>query len=442
MKKIIYLLIFTAYCSNLFAQTDTIRLSVFQATQLGISNRFDAKADSLNMNIAESKLIQSKKELLPDLSANGNLTYYGKLEPSIIPAGYLGFTEPEKVAIGMKNNTAFALDLTYAVYKPGLYTDIKAAKNNLVLEKEKNNQNVIDIKAEISESYYNVLLNELQYEIARKNELRYKEYLDLANGKFDNGALIESDALQAELDYKNARANTEKQRQNYLLSQQYFKYKINVPAQSVIILTDSLQTMENSKTRIDLPINVASSRSELKQLSIEQLGNALALKKARQNYFPSLSVFANYTQLFQGPEFNYSNNFYWAPVNYAGIKLSIPITGSLKNINSVKECKFRISQADFNLKQKTADVEYEIQQATTKLSNAEKNLVVAKNNYILSQRVYELKKLQFNLGSFAYEKLLDTEKSLTTTEQDYLTAVYDFLIARINHQKAIGAFKL
>ncbi len=440
MKKILYLLLFTVFHISLFAQTDTVRLSISQATQLGISNRFDVKSDSLNINIAESELIRSKKELLPDLSASGKLTYYEKLQPSIIPAGYLGFTESQKIAIGMKNNTAFALDLTYAVYKPGLYTDIAVAKNNLNLEKEKNSKNNTDVKIEISESYYNVLLKELQYVIARENEQRYKAYYDLASGEYNNGALIESEALQAELDYKNARANTEKQKQNYLLSQQHLKYKINVPEQFTVILTDSLQTMENSKTIVDLSANVASNRSELKQLFIEQAGNALQLKKARQNYLPSLSLFANYTQLFQGPEFNYANNFYWAPVNYIGAKLSIPITGSIKNINLVREYKFKISQSDFNLKQRAADVEYEIQKAITNLANSDKNLSVAKDNYTLSQRVYELKKQQFNLGSFSYEKLLDTEKSLAATEQDYITAVYDFLIARINYHKAIGIF--
>jgi len=437
MKKILYLLLFTVFQSNLFAQNDTIRLSISQATQLGISNRFDVKSDSLNINIAESQLIKSKKELLPDLSANGKLTYYGKLQPSIIPAGYLGFTEPAKVAIGMKNNTAFALDLTYPIFKPGLYTDIKVAKNNLARAKEANNKTGYDIITEISESYYDVMLKELQFIIAQKNEQRYKEYYDLANGEFNNGALIESEALQSELDYQNARANTEKQKQNYLLSQQHLKYKINVPAQFTVILTDSLQAMENSKTSVNISLNDASNRSELIQLSIEQDGNALQLKKARQNYLPSLSLFANYTQLFQGSEFNYSNNFYWAPVDYIGVKLSIPITGSFKNVNSVKECKFRISQTKFNLQQKMADIEYEVQQATTTLTNAETNLVVAKNNYSLSQRVYESKKQQFNLGSFSYEKLLDTEKSLSATEQGYITAVYDFLIAKINYQKAM-----
>jgi outer membrane protein TolC len=145
-----------------------------------------------------------------------------------------------KIAIGEKNNTALSLDLNYPIYKPGLYTDIKIASNNLELEKEKNNKSDINIKIEIAESYDNVLLKSLQYEIAQKNESRYKEYYDLAKGKYDNGALLESDMLLAELDYKNAVANTAQQKQNYLLCLQNLKYKINVPDQSVIILTDSL----------------------------------------------------------------------------------------------------------------------------------------------------------------------------------------------------------
>lgn len=223
-----------------------------------------------------------------------------------------------------------------------------------------------------------------------------------------------------------------------MLSLQYLRYKLNIPVQFVIILTDSLFTMENSNTSINIASNVASNRSELKQLSILQDVNTLQLKKARQNFLPSLTFFAIYTQLYQGPQFNYSNNFYWAPISYLGIKLAIPITGSIKNSNSVNECKYEISQTDFNLKQKKADIDYEIQEGTTQLLNAEKNLYVAKDNYYFSQRVYELNKQQFNLGSFSYEKLLNAEKTFTLTEHDYITAVYELLMAKINYQKATG----
>jgi len=440
MKKVIYILILSVFCGTITAQIDTIKLSLNQAIELGLNNRFDAKSGALNIDMAKNKVVMSKKELLPDILANGKITYNGQVEPTIVSAGLLGFTESQKIALSMKNNTAFSLDLNYAVYKPGLYTDIKIASNNLDMEKEKNNKSNNDIKVEISEAYDNVLLKYLQFEIARRNENRYKEYYNLASGKYSNGALLESDMQLAELDYKNAKANSEKQRQNYLLSIQNLKCRINVPLQSVIIFTDSLKSSFETNIGVNPTNNAIVNRSEIKQLRIQQLGYELQLKKAKQNYLPTLSLFANYTQFFQNEGFNYSDNFFWSPISYVGAKLSIPISGSFKNINQVKEFNLKLAQSNFEMKQKTTDVQYEMQEAATKLNNARQNLTVTNDNYLLSQKVYELKKQQYSLGSFSYEKLLDTEKSLSTTEQEYITGVYDFLIAKINYQKATGMY--
>ena len=440
MKKVIYILILSVFCGTITAQIDTIKLSLNQAIELGLNNRFDAKSGVLNIDMAKNKVVMSKKELLPDILANGKITYNGQVEPTIVSAGLLGFTESQKIALSMKNNTAFSLDLNYAVYKPGLYTDIKIASNNLDMEKEKNNKSNNDIKVEIAEAYDNVLLKYLQFEIARRNENRYKEYYNLASGKYSNGALLENDMQLAELDYKNAKANSEKQRQNYLLSIQNMKCRINVPLQSVIIFTDSLKSSFETNIGVNPTNNAIVNRSEIKQLRIQQLGYELQLKKAKQNYLPTLSLFANYTQFFQNEGFNYSDNFFWSPISYVGAKLSIPISGSFKNINQVKEFNLKLVQSNLEMKQKTTDVQYEVQEAVTKLNNARQNLTVTNDNYLLSQKVYELKKQQYSLGSFSYEKLLDTEKSLSTTEQEYITGVYDFLIAKINYQKATGMY--
>lgn len=440
MKRLIYILILSVFCGTITAQTDTIKLSLNQAIELGLNNRFDARSGALNIDMAKNKVVMSKKELLPDILANGKITYNGQVEPTIVSAGLLGFTESQKIALSMKNNTAFSLDLNYAVYKPGLYTDIKIASNNLDMEKEKNNKSNNDIKVEIAEAYDNVLLKYLQFEIARRNENRYKEYYNLASGKYSNGALLESDMQLAELDYKNAKTNSEKQRQNYLLSIQNLKCRINVPLQSVIIFSDSLKFSFETNIGVNPTNNAIINRSEIKQLRIQQLGYELQLKKAKQNYLPTLSLFANYTQFFQNEGFNYSDNFFWSPISYVGAKLSIPISGSFKNINQVKEFNLKLAQSNLEMKQKNTDVQYEMQEAATKLNNARQNLTVAYDNYLLSQKVYELKKQQYSLGSFSYEKLLDTEKSLSTTEQEYITGVYDFLIAKINYQKAIGMY--
>ena len=433
-------MIFTAIFAKLFAQTDTFKLSLNQAIQLGLNSRFDEKANSLNIEIYENKRLKSIKELLPDIYVGGKVIYNGKVQPTIVSPGILGFTEPEKVALGMKNNTSLSLDFDYTIYKPGLYTDAKIAENNLDLEKEKKIKSDIDIKIEIAEAYDDALLKLLQYDIAQKNENRYEEYYNLADGKYKNGTLLESDILLAELDYKNAIANTEKQKQNYELSIHNMKYKLNIPLQSEIILTDSLQSFVENNLSENRSNNSTSNRSEIKQLTIRQVGYELQLKKIKENFLPTVSLFANYTQLFQGMGFDYGNSFYWAPVNYVGVKFSIPIMGNIKNINSIKEFNLKLVQNDLELKQKIADIRYEVQESLTKLNNAKKNMRVAKDNFELSQKVYELKKQQYNLGSFSYEKLLDTEKSLSATEQDYIIAVYNFLIAKISYRKATGNF--
>ena len=146
-------------------------------------------------------------------------------------------------------------------------------------------------------------------------------------------------------------------------------------------------------------------------------------------------------RFYQGPQFDYSNNFYWAPVNYVGVKLSIPITGSFKNTNSVKEYKLKMAQTDFTPESR------KLQIYSTKYRNPlpgsimpGKTWRLQKNNYLLSQKVYELKKQQYDSGSFSYEKLLDTEKSLSATEQEYISSVYSYLIAKINFQKAVGNY--
>ena len=97
-------------------------------------------------------------------------------------------------------------------------------------------------------------------------------------------------------------------------------------------------------------------------------------------------------------------------------------------------------QTDLDLKQRTADINYEIQRTSTELSNALQNMQTTKSNYDLSKVIYENQKQQYNLGSLLYSNLLDTDKSLNTTEQNYIKAVYDYLLANINYQKAIGNY--
>jgi outer membrane protein len=437
MKIIIYTLLLTIFSGTITAQTDTLKLSLKQAVETGLKNRYDVQSNKYNVSKAKNAINESKKEWIPEVTGSGNVRYNSQLQKQVVPAGVLGNSEAMAFSLETKTNSVYSLDLTQVIYKPGIISDIKIAKNNFELEKEKDRQFELNTKNDITESYLNILLKELQFKIAINNESRYGEYLAVAGGKYKYGALLENDYLKATLNYENAKVETQKLQQNYDLSISNFKYQINTNAGAVVILTDSLNASSVS-TNTTQQQDAATNRTEIKQLSLTKENNELQLKKARQNALPAISLFANYSSQFQYGNFNYKQKDAWSPYNYVGVKISLPITSNFKNSNIIRESKFKSAMTDMDIRQKTADINYEIQKASTELTNALQNMQSTKANYDLSNTIYLNQKQQYDLGSFLYSSLLDTEKTLNTAEQNYIKAVYDYLMAKIRYDKALG----
>jgi outer membrane protein TolC len=443
MKKIILIVLSVASFFGYAQQPagGNLTIGVFQAIDLGLKNRYDIQANKYNLSIADNQVKKIKKEWIPDISGSGNMRYSPQLQSTYIPGGFFGGpnSPPQLVALGAKSTSVFGLDLNQPIFRPAITTDVKIAKNNLAIEQERNKQDENTIKEQIAFAYLNVLLKDLQSKIAIDDEQRYKEYAQVAEGKLKLGTLIENDYLKAKLDYENAKVETLKAKQNLQLALDNVKYQINVPVETQLVLSDTLNspnlTMSQLPTKGD-----ANNRSEIKQLVLQQQGNKLEISKTRQNALPSLAFFANYSKQFTYTNLDYGLSQWWSPFNYLGLRLNVPITSNFKNHNTIQEHKIKSLQTDLDLKQKTADVNYEIQKTTTELSNAVQNMQTTKNNYDLSKVIYENQKQQYNLGSLQYSNLLDTDRSLNTTEQNYIKAVYDYLLANINYQKAIGNY--
>ncbi|EKT4500634.1 TolC family protein [Flavobacterium psychrophilum] len=432
MKK--YIIVLFAFISiKAMAQIENkLSLTLQQAKELGLKNRYDLKANQYNVLVAQNGIEKTKNEWLPDINATGNATYNTQLKTTQVPAGFGGATEPGTISLGTKNQTVFGLDLNQVIFNPSLSADTKIAKNNTELEQEKNRGYEINSKTQISQSYFNVQLKAFQLKISIDNENRYADYYSIAQATFKAGSLLENDLLKAKLDYENAKIETQKQQQDYVLAQNNLKYQINVPETTELTLTDSLIT------KTELEYNTQTNRTEIKQLQLQKENFQLQTDKIYQRNLPTLSFLANYSQQYQHENFDYSQNKMWSPFSYLGLKLNVPLSGIYKNSTNAKEFKLKEQQNELLLQQKTAEIQYEIQNTTETLNNALQNMQTTQNNYQLSQTIYNTQKQQYKLGVLLYEKLLDTEKTLKTTEQYYIKSVYDYLVAKVDYQKAKG----
>lgn len=439
MKKIMLSVFLRIACSVNAQINQNITLTLKEAMDIGVKNRYDMQANQYNIDLAKNDILRSKKEWIPDIQLQGDIQYNMQLRSSFLPKGFVGSEKPQLIAMGAKNTSVFELSLRQPVYQPGINSNIKLAKNKQALEEERNMQSEIQIKTQIATAYFNVMLKRLQRKIASNEEERFQEYLKLAQGKYQQGDLIENDYLRAKLNHENARVLLQTVTQDYELSLDKLKNEINIPKAAKLILTDSLDDRNIFSQNAGDAFSHAENRTEIKQLKIEQSGNELALTKMHHNALPTVSFVANYSREFLNNNFNYFKNQWWSPFSYVGLELSIPITSNLKNKNNIREEQYKIAQTSLELKQTQSDVHFEIQKALTDLDNAQQNMQSTKSNYNLSQTVYKNQQQQFALGAFQFTDLLDTEKSLHTAEQNYVQTVYDYLVAEINYEKAIGA---
>jgi len=434
MKRYMTLIFMLLSLSALAQNTDTLKISLQQAQALALKNRFDIHANQYDIDIANNNIVKTRNEWLPDLSAGGTIRYNTQLQATLIPTGFAGSNQPQLLALGSKNTTIFDLELDQPIFKPNLTTDIKIARNDVATQQERNRAYEIEIKTQVNYSYLNVQLKALQLKIMIDNQNRYQDYYTVATATFKAGALLENDLLKAKLDYQNAQTESEKERQQYELSLKKLSYQLNISSSLNLVLTDTIVADKQILMQAAGP-----SRTEIRLLQLQQEDIKLQKQKIRQSNLPVVSLFANYSQQFLNDNFNYSTTKMWSPFSYLGLKLNVPISLIFKNKANLEEFKLKDKQTALLLEQKNADINYEIQNATTTLSNAAKNMQTAKSNYDLSRLIYNTQKQQYKFGALLYRHLLDTEKSLSTAEQNYVKTVYDYLLAKTDYLRANGS---
>ncbi|WP_316741331.1 TolC family protein [Pedobacter antarcticus] len=439
MKQILTIIfIFTSALCNAQNQTGELKLTRAEAIKTGLKNRYDIKAAQFAVKIAETEIKQTRNSWLPEINGQGSVKHSPQLQNSVIPGGVLpGFDEAALVPLTVKNEGVFGLSLNQPIFNSNLINDVKLSKNRLAIEHEKTREDEINITLQISQSYLNVQLRDLQMRIASDIAVRNSEYASIAEGMYKNGSLIENHYLRAQLDRDNAKQTYQQSAQDYALSLLQLRYQLNLPEATVIEISDSIDAPENV---LEVWENKAGERTEVRQLKLQQQQDRLYLTRYQQSFMPSVSFSANYSQQFLSDRFNYGAGKWWSPYSYVALNINIPISAHFKNKPKVVEYQLRISQNELLLNQKQADINYEIQQARTSLSNALSNIKSTRSSYELSKTVFHNQQQQYRLGAFAYSELIDTEKSLSVTERNYIQSAYELMLAQIKLQKATNNF--
>lgn len=433
MKEWIIILTGMLIASASHSQTLTPKqLSLAQAMQTAIERRYDVRANKLDVDIAANKISQSKNEWLPTLKADAELRYNAQLQTMILD----GFGGKEKIEVGTTNFTTFSMDLSQNIYKPGLKADINIAKAEQKTEQERIAEKENTIRMLVAEAYLNVILKQQQWQLAKQNTQRYREYLEILSEKKRLGTVLETDLLKAQTDLENAKFTEKESAQHYDLMMNALRYQMNIHEDTPLVLTDSLQTLISTHQLADYNTNI-QERPELRQLLFLKEVNELKIKKENYKWTPTISLIGNYTTLYQAADFKYIGAM-WTPYNYIGVKASLPITKLLMRTADKKEFQLKALQLAMQYQQKQQDLNYEVTKNKTELWNTTDNVRSTENSLALSRTLRQNQLNSYKLGTVTYSSILDAEATINTAEQNYVKAVYNYLLAYYNFKKTTG----
>jgi outer membrane protein len=438
-KSLKYSLIVALISSASFAQ-ETKMVDLKEAIQYALENKAEAKKAKLNIENSEYLIQEARAGALPNISANGSITYNPILQETAIPATTFdpNATEPFLImAMGQKWNAVGGVNLTQNLFDKTVFTGLKAAKTTrefYQINAELTDEQVIE---RVATAYYNVYVQREQLNTIEESMTNVEKTRSIIKSLFDNGLAREIDLDRVDVQLTNLKSSRQQLINAVALLENSLKFYMGMPIQQPIELADDEFQVEEFLLADSAD---SENRTELKLLNKQSELLELQKEARKAAFYPSLSLSAGYNYMGQGDKFpigsGLDNGVYWSDFASIGLNLRVPIFSGFAT-------RARVSQADIELRQLEQDInntklglDLEYQNAKTQIENSYIDIDNQGENVKLAEKVVRNTQSNYQLGLATLTDLLEAESALVNARNNYSNAVLQFKLAEIQLLKS------
>ena len=441
MKKITFILLFLSGLSVSAQEIKTLTLK--DALQYALENKSDAKKAKLSVENSNHQIAEVRSRALPQVSLNGGLTYNPILQQSALPGEFFG--QPGAIVMvpfGQKWNSTATATLTQNLFDQSVFTGLKAAKTTrefYIINQQLTEEQLIE---KVAGSYYQVYVYKQKLANAESNLANTKKVRDIIKGQFDNGL-----AKKIDLDRISVKvSNMESARQQLInavqLQENTLKFFIGMPMEQAIQLPEN--TIEVTAEAFTEKVEM-SKRTELALLKKQEQLYRFQKKSYLAEYYPTLSLNANYGYQGLGKEFPWgakpADGVYWTDFSSIGLNMRINVFNGFSTRSRVRQAEVSLKKTEEDIKDTELALNYGFENAKTQINNSVINIKTQKENANLAQEVLNNTKNNYINGLASLTELLDAETALTEAQNNYTTAQLEYKLAEIQIIKSKGELK-
>jgi len=433
-NHVIYL--FILFCPFIvFGQTniDTSLkvVTLKQCVEFALKNQPAVRQASIDEAINERDIKISLSAWLPQVTGSGLYDYYFKGSP-IVPSNGSSTNSGN-----IDNVSTLGLQANQVIYNNDVLQAAKAAKYSRLYYKQNTTSSQINVVADVSKAFFDVLLSQKQLGILNEDIVRLQRSLKDAKSQYTAGVVDKTDYKQATIALNNSLASRKQTEEAIKSKEAYLKQIMGLGANSQLTLSyDSArfetEAITDTNQRLDY-----NNRIEYQLLQTQKSLQNVNVNYYKWGFLPSLSATGVYNLYYLSDNFSslYNKSF---PNAYVGLSLTLPIFQGTKRLQNLSKARLQVDRADLDITNAKNTISTEYVQALASYKSNYTNLQFLKENVSLAKDVYHVVSLQYREGIKIYLDVIVAQSDLRTAELNYYNALFQVLSSKIDLQKALG----
>ncbi|MCX6284644.1 MAG: TolC family protein [Bacteroidetes bacterium] len=422
----------------------TVSFTLQQAQDYAYENNYDLKNSATDVKIAGKMVKQNTAIGLPQV--NGEMDYmdYIDIPTMLIPGEFIG--QPGTLfplQMGTKYNLTAKATLTQLVYSGQYLVGLQTAKAYLATAKQKNLKDKVDIRDQVANAYYMLLVTDEAIKILDSTYVVVSRLVVEARKAQEQGLIEDIDVDQADLNRSNLEAQLTDARSSRNVAYANLKFVVGLKDNQEMTLTNDLNYFLAQVDR-DALINQPFDYQHNIDYTLLKKSDYLTLmqfKLAKTAYHPTLAGFLGISASAQRSDWNFFESYQpWYRTTNWGLQLQVPIWSSGSRKYSVDQARLNVEKTKVTDEKMRVGLELQVETARKDFSNAFAIYQNQKKGFDIALKIYTKTMTKYRQGLASSTDLNQRYSQFLTANNNYMQSIFGVLSQKTRLNKLLEQF--
>jgi outer membrane protein len=402
----------------------------------------------LDVAMAKKKIWETTATGLPQVNATISYQDMIKIPTTLLPAQFIDPDAEEGTFIGVKfgtqHNATLNVTVSQLIFSGSYIVALQASKIYLRLSQENLAKSEIEVKANVTNTYYLILLAEDSLNTLRISLGNIKKTFAETQEMLKAGFVEDTDVDQLQLTVTDLGNSVKSMERQVRIAYRLLKFQMGFDLDKEIRLADTLDSILGGLDAEKLLKESfhLENHIDYRMLDAQEKSYRLLLKREKTEYLPTITAFATHQQSAMRDSFNFfkKTDDKWFPSTIIGINIAIPIFTSGMRPAKVAQAKMDLEKVTNSKKEVSRALELELTQARSEFADAVEKADNTRKNVELAKKIYEKTQIKYKEGLSSSLELTQVHNQYLTAESNNTKAVVDMLNTRTRMDKILSRF--